>query len=392
MDEALDVEKILAAQRPRLVRLCARLSGNRDAAEDLAQETLLQAWCHADRLQGWNQAAPWLSAIARNVCLHWSRHHYHEQARLDQLAYADSPRTVRAADQLHNDFDLEFELERNELVTLLDRALALLRPETRAVLVQKYVEESPHAEIAARLGLSENAVAVRVHRGKLAFRRVLANELRAEAVAYGLLDSESATWEETRIWCPLCGQRRLFGRFQNSAPTGVFELRCPACDEGAIATRADLSIPFFAKLLSDIKSYKPAYSRLLTAVGNYCWRAMATQAAPCLACGRETCIRLGARDNVSPDDSNGYEVRVRCRACGWEMNDSLGSLVMILPEAQRFWHAHPRLRTLPTCEIEVTDTPALVTRLRSVTGEAGLDVISVRDTFAIIGVYSVRDP
>jgi hypothetical protein len=74
------------------------------------------------------------------------------------------------------------------------------------------------------------------------------------------------------------------------------------------------------------------------------------------------------------------------------MNDSLGSLVMILSDAQRFWRAHPRLCTLPTREIEVNGTPALVTRLRSMTGEAGLDVISVRDTFAIIGVYSVRDP
>src|SRR5215212_2604060 len=385
MNQALRLEMLLLAERPRLVRLCTRLSGNRDAAEDLAQETLLQAWHHADRLQGWDQAAPWLSAIARNVCLHWSRHYYREQARLDQPAYVDSPRTVRAADQLVDDFDLEFELERNELVTLLDQALALLPPETRVVLVQKYIEESPHAEIAARLGLSENAVAVRIHRGKLAFRRVLANELRAEALAYGLLDSESATWEETRIWCTLCGHRRLFGRFQKSAPTGVFELRCPACDEGTIASRADLSIPFFARLLGNVKAYKPAYARLLTTVSTYFRRTLATHAAPCLRCGREARIWLGVRANARPDDRDGYEARVRCDTCGWESNASLSSLAMILPEAQQLWRAHSRLCTLPTCHIELNSIPALMTRLRSVMGEAGLDIISVRDTFEIIG-------
>jgi hypothetical protein len=64
---------------------------------------------------------------------------------------------------------------------------------------------------------------------------------------------------------------------------------------------------------------------------------------------------------------------------------------MIIPEAQQFWRAHPRLCTLPTCHIELNGIPALMTRLRSVTGEAGLDIISVRDTFEIIGLYSAHD-
>ncbi len=249
MAQATNIETTLAAERPRLVRLCARLSGNWDAAEDLAQETLLQAWHHADRLSDWQQAAPWLSAIARNLCLHWSRRHYREQGRLTQSAYADLPSALHAAAQSHTDFDLEFELERQELVTLLDRALALLPPETRTVLIQKYVEESPYAE---QIGLSENAVAVHAHRGRRAFQRVLANELRTEAATYGLIDRVRDTWDETRIWCPWCGNRRLCGRFQKSASTGVFDLRCPACNDGAIATHADLSIPFFAELLGDV--------------------------------------------------------------------------------------------------------------------------------------------
>src|SRR5215213_10295680 len=87
MNQALRLEMLLLAERPRLVRLCARLSGNRDAAEDLAQETLLQAWKHWDRLYSWDQAAAWLSGIARNVCLHWARRHYRDEAhRLPVMA------------------------------------------------------------------------------------------------------------------------------------------------------------------------------------------------------------------------------------------------------------------------------------------------------------------
>ena len=33
-------------ERTRLVQLCARIVGDREAAEDLAQETLLEAWRH----------------------------------------------------------------------------------------------------------------------------------------------------------------------------------------------------------------------------------------------------------------------------------------------------------------------------------------------------------
>src|SRR4030095_6091611 len=130
---------------------------------------------------------------------------------------------------------------------------------------------------------------------KLAFQRILANELRAGAVAFGLLPGESHPWAETRIWCPWCGDRRLLGRYQKSTSTGAFELRCPVCSDGAIGYRADLSIPFFAELLGDVKTYKPAFCRLLSTVGNYCRQALASQGAPCLVCGRETSIWLGTR-------------------------------------------------------------------------------------------------
>jgi DNA-directed RNA polymerase specialized sigma24 family protein len=41
----------LLGERARLVRLCARLTGDWDAAEDLAQETFVEAWRALDRLR-----------------------------------------------------------------------------------------------------------------------------------------------------------------------------------------------------------------------------------------------------------------------------------------------------------------------------------------------------
>jgi hypothetical protein len=65
--------------------------------------------------------------------------------------------------------------------------------------------------VALALGLSEGAVEARLHRGKLALRRLLTTELREDAAAYGLVAPERGAWQATRIWCLVCGQRRLWG-------------------------------------------------------------------------------------------------------------------------------------------------------------------------------------
>src|SRR5438067_13220890 len=69
-------------ERVRLVRLCASITGNADVAEDLAQETLLEAWRHEDRLRDPERFSQWLSGIARNVCLRWMRKRGRHSAHL----------------------------------------------------------------------------------------------------------------------------------------------------------------------------------------------------------------------------------------------------------------------------------------------------------------------
>src|SRR5689334_1417908 len=79
-------ETLLANERNRLIRFCAYMTGNPEAAEDLAQETLLEAWRNRQKfsvLDHGNEAcgAKWLSAIARNVCLRWGRARGHDLAQ-----------------------------------------------------------------------------------------------------------------------------------------------------------------------------------------------------------------------------------------------------------------------------------------------------------------------
>ncbi len=213
VSKADELEALIPLERARLVRLCARLTGDREAAEDLAQETLFEAWRNVHGLRDPQACPRWLSGIARNICLRWARTRGRELSRLVPLDADENPDAPRVVEGQADSFDMEVELERAELVGLLDKALALLPPETRDVLLERYVEESPHAEIAARLGVSEKAVSMRLSRGKLACRHVLTTDLRSEAAAYGIVAAENDAWQETRIWCPFCGWHRLLARF-----------------------------------------------------------------------------------------------------------------------------------------------------------------------------------
>src|ERR671931_116163 len=78
----------LREERGNLVRLCARLTGDLDAAEDLAQETLYEAWRSAHKLHDPGGRPQWLADIARHVCLRWARSRGRELARRGQFPSA----------------------------------------------------------------------------------------------------------------------------------------------------------------------------------------------------------------------------------------------------------------------------------------------------------------
>lgn len=374
----------LSAERAMLVRFCARYSGSADAAEDLAQQTLLEALRRQHQLRDPEARRGWLLAIARTTCLDWGRARSRDLARCANLSVAERG---EPEDVLADSFDLELELDRADLARLLDRAMALLPPGTRDALVWKYVEESPQAEVAERLGLSEGAVEARLHRGKLALRKVLTTHLADEAAAHGLAPADGAAWQETRIWCPACGQRHLLGRF-----TDARELRldCPGCTGPSgmpvVNSRGiELSCGVeSADLFAGINGFKPALNRVLAATHGFYARGIAGRTVRCYRCGGDARLRPSRWEG----SARGHYVRTECRSCGW--TDGIGSVVwraLERPEGRAFWREHGRIRMLPDREVDAAGGPAIVSTLESVTGAGTLEVIFVRDTLEVLAVH-----
>ncbi|HEY7849565.1 MAG TPA: RNA polymerase sigma factor, partial [Ktedonobacterales bacterium] len=235
-----EISCALVAERPRLVRLCRQLTGSAEVAEDLAQETLLEAWRLLDRLREPAGLGAWLSAIARNVCHRWQRAHGRERAHLAPVVSVgddgdagelplDEALVAVADDPLA-------QVEQAEVASLLARALASL-PETTRTLTLGSAALST-AELARVFDLSEGAVRVRLHRGRQALRRALSGDLRAEAEALDLALPAAPDWLESRIWCPFCGASHL--RYRINRATGEYTIRCARrCGNGmAVAGRA----------------------------------------------------------------------------------------------------------------------------------------------------------
>ena len=165
-EKRLDAHTLYEGYGSAIFGFCLRNLGNREEAEDVVQDTFLNAWLALRR--GVQPEAPqaWLLTIARNLCV--SRHRA-KAARI-QTAQLDETRGQAAPAQKSAD----------DLIEL--RALLRRLPEQqrRAFLLYE-VKGLAHREVAAELGLSYAAVATLVFRARRALARSLAEGDRIEA-------------------------------------------------------------------------------------------------------------------------------------------------------------------------------------------------------------------
>lgn len=336
----------LESERRRLVRLCASITGDAAIAEDLAQETLLEAWRHRDRLREPSGADRWLNAIARNVCHRWSRRRGRDSVLVGDLE-VDVPAPTDDG------------LDLGELDEQLERALAHVPGATRDMVVRHFVHESTHAEIAACHGISEEAVSMRISRGRAMLRILL------EA-------GTEARWCETRVWCSGCGVSRL--QIRRCEDDVAF--RCVGCSPTSASY--DLGNPFFARLVGDLVRPTAILNRTAAWASEY-FRGGAG-AAHCTRCRRPISVRRHR-------EGGRHGLHGVCRACGEEVWSSVLGLALSRPEARAFLAEHPRVRTLPERDLAYGNAKATLVRLEAVLGSAALDVLFARDTLRVLATH-----
>ena len=138
----------------------ARVGGDAAAAEDVVQETFLEAVRSSHTFRGDAALRTWLCAIARRRLAR-----YYEAERRNELSHSGL-RLVGAEKQA----DEAAEVERRDEVV---RALGALPPLHRQVLVLKYLDERSVEDIAAELGRSRVQVQSLLQRARTGLRRAL---------------------------------------------------------------------------------------------------------------------------------------------------------------------------------------------------------------------------
>jgi RNA polymerase sigma factor (sigma-70 family) len=377
----LQLEELIPVEWGRVVRLCARLSGSPDAAEDLAQETMIEAWRHGDRLRNAEALVPWLSGIARNVCLRWMRRQGRDAAKLERFARSEwAQLQSERGTGLHDELDME----PDELAILIDRALGNIPSSAREVLLQHYIEERPHAEIAGRLGVSEGAVAVRIHRGKQALKQALGRHDLGGSAAYGLIDPGDVGWQQSRVWCPLCGDNRLLVRIDREA--GIITSQCsgPCVGDGTILGGKLMTVG-----TSTMTSVKSILRRELIDLHGHYQRILATGGGTCHVCRRPVALERWPVD--APASPYAYGVLMICAGCGSEDSAPLSHLLLDTPLVQQFWRRYPRMRVLPVRTVDTDGRVALVCGFESVDSTATIEVVSAADTQEILHVAGAVD-
>lgn len=152
-------DRAYAAYSARVFSFLLRLSGRRDTAEDLAQETWIKLATAAPGLREDTRLGPLLFTIARNAFVSHRRWAMLDLSRIVTVG-------VDAALAISSEPTPDVEHEQAQAIALLETALAKLPVASREVLLLVGVEGLDQEEVARILGVSYDALRQRLSRAR----------------------------------------------------------------------------------------------------------------------------------------------------------------------------------------------------------------------------------
>ena len=174
------IAELVERDGAKILGLGLKLCGNRADAEDLVQETFLQAFRKWDQFKGRSSPSSWLYTIAARVCQRRHRLRAGEPARiasLDELLPSGELKVAQVPSLGESAFDGRL---RQELAAVVDRALEALPLDFRLPLVLKEIADLSLSEIAEVMGVKVATVKTRLYRARLALRKELVAKLPRE--------------------------------------------------------------------------------------------------------------------------------------------------------------------------------------------------------------------
>lgn len=169
-------QELVALYQDRIFGLVYRMIGNRQEAEDIAQEVFLIVYRRIDTYRGEGRFYTWLYRVASNTCKNRIKYlkgrNFHRSSDLDEtpgahLAGKDGGPVASLQSQVPGP---EQHYEGLRLEEVVSRELENLDPEHRLLIVLRDVQGMSYADIMRVTGLQEGTLKSRLHRARVALK------------------------------------------------------------------------------------------------------------------------------------------------------------------------------------------------------------------------------
>ncbi|HEX9943099.1 MAG TPA: sigma-70 family RNA polymerase sigma factor [Thermoanaerobaculia bacterium] len=176
-------ERLLRQHGGRMLAVARRLVRDEEDARDAVQEAFVSAFRSLDGFAGASRISTWLHRIVVNACLMRLRS---RQRRPEEPIEDLLPRFREDGHQVDypaRDWEepVDALLQRREVCALVRQSIDRLPETYRTVLLLRDIEELSTEEAARMLGVTENALKIRLHRARQALRTLLDPHLRGGA-------------------------------------------------------------------------------------------------------------------------------------------------------------------------------------------------------------------
>jgi RNA polymerase sigma-70 factor, ECF subfamily len=177
----LAFEKLLRIHGPGMLQLARRILSNEEDARDALQDAFIAVYRSVSGFRRTSSLSTWLYRVVVNASLKKLR--TTRRGRMETLIDEDLRSSVEDGHRVEPSAgwrDLpENRVERDELRAIVRASIGSLPRPYRVVLDLRDIQEMSTEETAAILGISENAVKIRLHRARHALRALLDPHLRS---------------------------------------------------------------------------------------------------------------------------------------------------------------------------------------------------------------------
>jgi RNA polymerase sigma-70 factor (ECF subfamily) len=176
-------DECILQHAPGVFRLALRLVKNEAEAEDVMQESFLNAFRGIGRFDGRSTLRTWLYRIAYNAAMMRLRRAHPEFVAMDEISESGADGTTVPKELFDWRGVPEHQFETAELRLQMERAIRDLPGSLRAVFVMRELEGLSTDETASALEVTAEVVKTRLHRARLRLREKLSAYLASTTPA-----------------------------------------------------------------------------------------------------------------------------------------------------------------------------------------------------------------